>query len=256
MSTKEIGGGKMYICYSRSKNESNAKAVLYHLENWGFTEGENDFEAENLMEVSYQQERDYIEKNGEALVIVTEQLIHDMTALVELDILQSLFMSGKIRVTAFVYGVEVSMLPEWLEWLKHTNIIPIEGMESVFEGLCQISEVHLEDCILKKSNFDRCKKTVSNFFLQDGYLKKIFSDYMDIEGYAVRTKIVLIYVMYCYITEKYGRWIQDTFYGKCIQKLFDRVECYTKWGMVQLKMAERSLFLIVCELNEHLEKSA
>ena len=38
----------MYVCYSRSKNESHAKAVLYHLENWGFTMPEEDGEK-NIM---------------------------------------------------------------------------------------------------------------------------------------------------------------------------------------------------------------
>ena len=38
----------MYVCYSRSKNESHAKAVLYHLESWGFTMPEEDGEK-NIM---------------------------------------------------------------------------------------------------------------------------------------------------------------------------------------------------------------
>ena len=52
MSTKETGGGKMYVCYSRSKNESHAKAVLYHLENWGFTMPEEDGEKNIMREVT------------------------------------------------------------------------------------------------------------------------------------------------------------------------------------------------------------
>ena len=46
----------MYVCYSRSKNESHAKAVLYHLENWGFTMPEEDGEKNIMREVTYEQE--------------------------------------------------------------------------------------------------------------------------------------------------------------------------------------------------------
>ena len=75
----------MYVCYSRSKNESHAKAVLYHLENWGFTMPEEDGEKNIMREVTYEQECESIARHQEAVVVLTPQLIQDITALVELD---------------------------------------------------------------------------------------------------------------------------------------------------------------------------
>ena len=60
----------MYVCYSRSKNESHAKAVLYHLENWGFTMPEEDGEKNIMREVTYEQECESIARHQEAVVDV------------------------------------------------------------------------------------------------------------------------------------------------------------------------------------------
>ena len=59
----------MYVCYSRSKNESHAKAVLYHLENWGFTMPEEDGEKNIMREVTYEQECESIARHQEAVVV-------------------------------------------------------------------------------------------------------------------------------------------------------------------------------------------
>ena len=107
----------MYVCYSRSKNESHAKAVLYHLENWGFTMPEEDGEKNIMREVTYEQECESIARHQEAVVVLTPQLIQDITALVELDILKSSFEKGRIKIVVFLYGVESSTLPQRLSWL-------------------------------------------------------------------------------------------------------------------------------------------
>ena len=60
----------MYVCYSRSKNESHAKAVLYHLENWGFTMPEEDGEKNIMREVTYEQECESIARHQEAVVVL------------------------------------------------------------------------------------------------------------------------------------------------------------------------------------------
>ena len=104
----------MYVCYSRSKNESHAKAVLYHLENWGFTMPEEDGEKNIMREVTYEQECESIARHQEAVVVLTPQLIQDITALVELDILKSSFEKGRIKIVVFLYGVESSTLPQRL----------------------------------------------------------------------------------------------------------------------------------------------
>lgn len=113
----------MYVCYSRSKNESHAKAVLYHLENWGFTMPEEDGEKNIMREVTYEQECESIARHQEAVVVLTPQLIQDITALVELDILKSSFEKGRIKIVVFLYGVESSTLPQRLSWLGKAQLV-------------------------------------------------------------------------------------------------------------------------------------
>lgn len=97
----------MYVCYSRSKNESHAKAVLYHLESWGFTMPEEDGEKNIMREVTYEQECESIARHQEAVVVLTPQLIQDITALVELDILKSSFEKGRIKIVVFYTGLNL-----------------------------------------------------------------------------------------------------------------------------------------------------
>ena len=115
----------MYVCYSRSKNESHAKAVLYHLENWGFTMPEEDGEKNIMREVTYEQECESIARHQEAVVVLTPQLIQDITALVELDILKSSFEKGRIKIVVFLYGVEFSTLPQRLSWLGKAQLVRV-----------------------------------------------------------------------------------------------------------------------------------
>lgn len=117
----------MYVCYSRSKNESHAKAVLYHLENWGFTMPEEDGEKNIMREVTYEQECESIARHQEAVVVLTPQLIQDITALVELDILKSSFEKGRIKIVVFLYGVESSTLPQRLSWLGKAQLVRVTG---------------------------------------------------------------------------------------------------------------------------------
>lgn len=246
----------MYVCYSRSKNESHAKAVLYHLENWGFTMPEEDGEKNIMREVTYEQECESIARHQEAVVVLTPQLIQDITALVELDILKSSFEKGRIKIVVFLYGVESSTLPQRLSWLGKAQLVRVTGMESVFEGMCHAVAVRIEKELFKQGDFNSCKKKFYAFLARDAYLKRIFREYTSLEAYAAGTKIVLIYAMYCYIEMRYTTRITEPFYGNCIRKLYENVDYYTQWGTLQLRIAERSLFLSICHMKEIPEEKA
>ena len=78
---------------------------------------EEDGEKNIMREVTYEQECESIARHQEAVVVLTPQLIQDITALVELDILKSSFEKGRIKIVVFLYGVESSTLPQRLSWL-------------------------------------------------------------------------------------------------------------------------------------------
>lgn len=240
----------MYVCHSVNKKEINARAVLYHMENWGLVIPETYGGEAYLLESDYHQMCTYIEKQRGVVIILTPYLMEDLAALVELDIIKSLFANGKIKVFTFSYGVDVLQLPGRMEWLSQTEVIQIEGMESVYEGICQVIGSQLEECIEKLGDVSLCKKTVKAFVQKDAYLLRIFEDYMNTEQFAVRTKIILLYTMYCYIAIKYQNLIQESFYGKCIRHLFESVDYYTQCGQLQLKIAERSFLLLICQIVE------
>ena len=88
---------------------------------------EEDGEKNIMREVTYEQECESIARHQEAVVVLTPQLIQDITALVELDILKSSFEKGRIKIVVFLYGVESSTLPQRLSWLGKAQLVRVTG---------------------------------------------------------------------------------------------------------------------------------
>lgn len=238
----------MYICHSLNKRETNAKAVICHMENWGFETSSVYENNELFLESDYHQIWKHIEMEKGVLIVLTSYLITDIEALIELDIIKRLFKDGKVKVFTFSYGIALEELPERMEWLKETNLMQIDGSEAIYEGICHIIECHLEQQMEKAGGIHVCRKVVETFIEKDYYLQQIFNDYISLEGFAIRTKIVLLYTMYCYISVKHAPQMERPLYGKCIKQLFQSVDYYEQCGVLQLKIVERSLLLLVCDI--------
>ena len=144
----------MYVCYSRKQNESHAKSRFCITWKIGDLQCLKKTERKNIMrEVTYEQECESIARHQEAVVVLTPQLIQDITALVELDILKSSFEKGRIKIVVFLYGVESSTLPQRLSWLGKAQLVRVTGMESVFEGMCHAVAVRIEEELFKQGDF-------------------------------------------------------------------------------------------------------
>lgn len=243
----------MYICHSFNKKETNAKAVLYHMENWGLVMPHVYEDNSRIMESDCNQIRSVIEKEKEILIILTPYLITDLEALIELDIIKNLFMSGTIKVFTFSYGIAEEELPKRMEWIKETEVLQIEGTEAVYEGICHMTESHLESMLEIAGGIHECREKAKVFIEQDRYLQQLSNDYKNLEHFSIKTKIVLIYTMYHYISIKHETHTGKQFYGNCIRQLFQEVDYYQVCGHTQLKIAEKSFLLLVCDIVKSAE---
>lgn len=243
----------MYICHSLNKKETNARAVLCHMENWGLVVSKAYENYGQFMESDYHQIWNQIAMEKNVLIVLTPCLKEDIEALIELDIIKNLFTDGKVKVFTFSYGISLEELPDRMEWLKKTELMQIDGTESIYEGICHIIEYDLGQQMETLGGIHICRKLGRTLIEKDCYLQQIFNDYIGLDNFATKTKIVLLYTIYCYISIKYASQIKENLYGNCIRQLFQSLDYYEQCGSLQVKIAERSLLLLVFDIVKAIE---
>lgn len=233
----------MYICHSFSKKETHAEAVVYYMENWGLSVPCN--EDIYFLESDYAELQDIIEGEGSVLIVLTQYLGTDTEALVELDIIRKLFIDGKVRVFTFCYDVDLEELPCRMEWLKNTEMLPINGTDSLYQAICIIIDAHLNEDIKQTGSMGSCRRMAGERIREDRYISELFKEYEGLEKYAVKTKIVVLYTIYRYISVTYTIKRENSFYANCITHVFEELDCQEQCGTLQLKIVERSLLLLI-----------
>lgn len=233
----------MYICHSFSKKETHTEAVVYYMENWGLSVPCN--EDIYFLESDYAELQDIIEGEGSVLIVLTQYLGTDTEALVELDIIRKLFIDGKVRVFTFCYDVDLEELPCRMEWLKNTEMLPINGTDSLYQAICIIIDAHLNEDIKQTGSMGSCRRMAGERIREDRYISELFKEYEGLEKYAVKTKIVVLYTIYRYISVTYTIKRENSFYANCITHVFEELDCQEQCGTLQVRIVERSLLLLI-----------
>lgn len=236
----------MYICHSFHKKERYSEAVACYMENWGLSVPQICLEENYFLENDYVQLKCGIQNEKSVLIILTPYLITDVGALVELDIIKNLFMEKKVKVFTFCYDLELSNIPKRMEWLKKTEFMLIDGVSSLYQGICGIIDFHLEEHIERIGGISKCRNKAEKLLGEDRYISKMLEEYEKLEKYAVRTKIALLYAIYLYICVKYKKNNKNSFYDNCITQVFEEIDYQEECGILQLRIVERSLLLMAC----------
>ena len=233
----------MYICHSFNRKETHTEAVIYYMENWGLSVPCN--EDIYFLESDYAELQDILEGEGSVLIVLTQYLGTDTEALVELDIIRKLFIDGKVKVFTFCYDVDLEELPCRMEWLKKTEMLPIEGAVSLYQAICSIIDVHLDEDIKKTGSMGNCRKMADELIRGDRYISELLKEYEGLEKYATKTKIVVLYAIYRYISVTYTIKSENSFYANCITHVFEELDCQEQCRTLQLRIVERSLLLLI-----------
>lgn len=158
----------MYLCYASEKVDNMVDIVCCHMQGWGIP-------LVNVCETGYQEvlrESNYYElyerivKEDYVIIFLTKNLLQDVQALVELDIIKKLYLRHKVKVVALMNKGEEISLPERVSWLQELEIVKIncekDMRKAVFElvvtALGEEGSDHktriTQDAILKKLGQD------------------------------------------------------------------------------------------------------
>jgi hypothetical protein len=142
-----IRRGSMYLCYTSEKVDAMVSEVCCHMQDWGIplTNICETGYQEMLRESSYYELYERIEKESYAVIIMTKQLLQDVNALIELEILKRRFQQQKVKVFTFMNTVEELQIPQRFCWLKDTAIMVINGKEDIHRSACRIVSMVLQD---------------------------------------------------------------------------------------------------------------
>ncbi len=243
----------MYICYSIKNGIYDYEEISYHMQEWGISVSNTVWGSNNCVseENSYANEN-VIKGDGYVIILLSQELITDITVLSELESIKKLFLKNNIKVFCFVKGVFVEKLPKRLEWLKNTIMLNTDTVINTHKAVYRVLLEYTSD---KASSI--CGSQVNNIwdimenngYQNDLYIKNIKRAYSQIKGYDYERKITLLYALYTYITLGKCIQIQDNIYSKCIENIYSYMGMCMPYDKTQLDIIKYCIFLMIKTQN-------
>ncbi len=244
----------MYICYSMKNGMYDYEEILYHMQEWGISVSNAVGGNNNCIneETSYANES-VIKGDGYVIILLSEELITDITVLSELENIKRLFLKNRIKVFCFIKGVSVEKLPNRLEWVKNTIMLNTDTVINTHKAVYRVLLEYTSDKAraICGGNGKNIWDIIENSgYQEDLYIKNIKKAYAQIKGYDYERKITLLYALYTYITS--GNHIEmdssvdkDSVYSKCIENIYSYMGMCLPYDKTQLDIIKYCIFLMM-----------
>jgi hypothetical protein len=239
----------LYICYSIKNGIYDYEEISYHLNEWGINIS-NTVDVNCINEGKSYQNENVIKGDKYVIILLSQELITDITVLSELENIKKLFLKNDIKVFCFVKEIVVANLPKRLEWLKNTIMLNtdtvIETHKAVYRVLLEYTSDKARD--ICGSEGKNVWDVIENSGYQDDlYIKNIKKAYNQIKQYDYERKITLLYALYTYITS--GKPIQqeeiNSVYSKCIENIYSYMGMCMPYDKTQLDIIKYCMYLMM-----------
>lgn len=228
----------MVIFYKRSlkerDNESYAESIKYRIERLGIkaeTAGDGiDCVSEMLtvadtggvlatpvlLDTKDTFIKDFLINRKYIVIVVTPELLLDLTALFELDLMQRLFAENKVKIFTVFKDIVPDELPDRVRWIRLTKYNEPEGISDIYNVALDVAAEYWRDK-LGDSQYATVDVYLRNRnFYNDRFLKEISCIYMELEKYDVRTKILVLVIINGYMVIKSRRLKGCTNNQECV----------------------------------------
>ena len=278
----------MYLCYDTMSGGSLVQTVCALMENWNLPVMNmscREYEERIAESNSYDMQK-CIENEKYVIIILNQQLIRKLIALVELEITRKLFARKNVRVFVFMDGIKVNELPGRIQWMNNADITVVENIIDIHKGIFKIITTFLRDTyihlpvlndicmssdsvlndffLLKYFNIKNCIKgcdlltqqNKENIFndrgwmsfckIEDEFIKQLQLDYADIDDCF--SKVIMCHLMSNHIKlHIYDNYI-ITFMSGYIRKLYEYSDYSSNYEKEVLCIAETAIRIILAEI--------
>lgn len=196
----------MYICFDESRRGNAqrhvADAAKYRMEKMGlsvFSTRSSDESAPDMLlcDVDYNGITTFIRREEYILIVLTPGLLTNVSMLPELDIIQKLFQSGKIKVYVILRQLRQEEIPKRLLWVRKALLYQKEDMSDIYEVSLEIASQFWRD--RAGSQMDVIAFLDTRLKGCDVFVNRLKVIYQQFESCAVRERMIVLVVLYHYL---------------------------------------------------------
>lgn len=247
---KNTEGEELYICYSTKNGRYDYEEISYHMHEWGISVKDSSEDGCNCVREDNVYYNNIALKNEEyAIILLSEELMTDISVLSELENIKRLFLKKRIKVFCFNKGVDKQMLPPRLEWLRNTVFMDTDSVINTHKAVYKVLLEYTSDragAFCAESSGSIWQMIEKNGFNDDMYIKNIKKAYGQVKAYDYERKITLLYALYTYIMTVGGsRTVVDgNMYSQCIENIYSYMGMCMPFDKTQLDIIKYCMLLM------------
>lgn len=195
-----------------------------------------------LRETDYYVMSTALKKRRYIVLVVTKELLGDISLLVELDIINKLVQSGKIKVFTVMYGIDSESLPERVKWLRDTCVIEVDDAKGAKWASIVIAEQYWYDKALSvdiKLDWDNpniYSYLKESYVGKDRFVQELLDVYIRIGKHNYSRCMVVLIVLNRYLCMKYPVLKLSKENQQCITHLAETVYCARAIGKHEMNV--------------------
>ncbi len=186
-------------------------------------------EEKLLRETDYYAMSNALKKRKYVILVVTKELLGDLSILVELDIINKLSVAGAIKVFTVLYGIDDTYLPERVSWLKNTYMLQVNDIPDARWAAIVIAERYWYDrAVETKITLDWDNPDISNYLkesyiVKDDFVKELLDIYVRLDRHNYSKCMVVLIILNRYLCNKYPVLKLSRENQQCIKKMAETV---------------------------------
>lgn len=206
-----------------------------------------------LRENDYYVMSDTLKKSKYIVLVITKELLGDLSILVELDIINKLAQSGVVKVFAVLYGITTEDLPDRVKWLLDTNLIEVKDMLDAQWAALVIAEKFWYDkaiCASVKMDWDMpniVEYLKNSYVAGDKFVKELLEVYGRLDRHNYSKCMVVLILLNRYLCVKYPVLKLSKENQQCIKKMAETV-----YG--SRAIGKREMNILACCVVDMLER--
>ncbi len=162
-----------------------------------------------LRETDYYAMTNVLSKHRYMVIVVTKELLGDISVLVELEIISKLFETGRIKVFTVLCNIGQEDLPDRVKWLKNTYVLEVKTAGDIRWACIVIAERYWYDrakasnIVVDWDNPDICAYLKNSYVGNDAFIKELLDVYSRLDRHNYSRCMVVLMLLNRYLCVKY-----------------------------------------------------
>lgn len=146
--------------------------------------------------------KDFLINHKYIVIIVTPELLLDLTALFEMDVMHRLFDENKVKIFTIFKDIVPNELPDRVNWIRLTKYTEPKGISDIYTASVDVAAEYWRDRLGDSQNVTVVGYLKNRNFYNDRFLKIISRIYRELENYDVRAKVLVLVIINGYMVIK------------------------------------------------------